>query len=40
MMMLYERKETWTQLHAEKIKMPRPFLIVSQPDYLIQVVDT
>ena len=25
--------------HAEKIKMPRPFLIFSQSDYLIQTVD-
>ena len=26
--------------HAEKIKMPRPLLISSQSDYLIQVFDT
>ena len=26
--------------HAEKINMPRPLINSSQPDYLIQVVDT
>ena len=29
-----------TPLHAEQIKMPRLLLILSQSDYLIQVVDT
>ena len=38
---IYQLFAGWINLcHAEYIKMTRPFLIVSQSDYLIQIVDT
>ena len=34
-----ERELLFNPCHAEEIKMPLPFLIVSQSDYLIQIID-
>ena len=37
---LVQKKTVINLCHAQKIKMPRPLLIFSQSDYLIQIVDT